>query len=399
MKADREQVERGLEQLRAEYDRVEKETLLADDEGKLEALLKRKRTLLDMMQTREDQKEVASKGALGDISRMNELINHEIKSSRERVESRTRNLRKVLRTLPESPYAKSRLYLFVLLFGFFLAATAEIAIMNKFTGEVIQVGTLSDKLNEISELFNRGTGFQGVTAFPERVIFWDVLRHLLDLIILISFFSIPFLMSFVTKLWFDIRSSEDSGKKIFFFLAAPVSVLYIAFLAYETVVQTEFTWQFGCLLFLISFSILLVSGLLLHNFIQGYENFRKTTKKSLLPWQKGFREHVEKMRDGFVSALEAKKESLDRMRMEMKEVEKKNHENVCAFRAMAEKKPGIDVEPIKEAATAELKEGYKHGSMTRGKVEVEEDHLKNREVEDLARDGKKMEMFRRTFDE
>jgi hypothetical protein len=256
-------------------------------------------------------------------------------------------------TVPEaedSQKPKNWFYLIALFVGFIVATSAEVAIMNRYTGDILGVGTIPDKFSDFLDLFLQDRG---------DPLIWGTL---LDLLFLIPFSLIPYALSFLIKFCFDRYG--DRAKKPFLYIALPMVILYIFSVALTTVITSDTTastdfllgdgsrgvaamsWAHGLVLVCISLSMLLVGGWLLYHFFREFENLRRVNANKSEARQA--QEEITQLQDqlaGVTTQIDQKEQKIDEQNRILQSLE-----------------GGIDIiEAKKNEAIEAFKVGYEHG--------------------------------------
>ncbi len=377
---------------------IEGEIASLTDINQIEQFTNKRNVIYSIIDDHRSQRRSLISSVTEEAEKLENIYSVEISHSIKLTKNHSGNLLEAISKIPENPTPKSRIYLLILFLGFLFAATAEIAIMNKFTGEVMKIGTIYDKLEEISDNSSLNlTEFETPIENEVDNNNWSFVGNLVELLFLFTFSTIPFLLSFVTKLWFDLRNSLDDSKKYFFYAAASVLVIYIVFLSISTVKQKEETWEFGVLLASISMSLVLVSGYLLHIFIKGYENFKQATKQNIFSLKTSYSSTLEKRISKLSDTIETKNNDLNNINKEISNTKANIHLNSEKFASLESGIPDFDIGSLKESAIKSLEAGHEFGLKTRGKGLVDEKFLENKTIEDLMELRQKLQFFYDVF--
>jgi flagellar biosynthesis protein FliQ len=307
------------------------------------------------------------------IKSIDEIIDKVIHSNEERTLKRRNRIRDAIKNTKNSLIPKSRLYLIVLLIGMFFTATGELAIMNEFTGKILNVGSLSYQIEKIFQ--NRGveknlnsetgSAFQAPSNIDEE----NLSPNILNFFFLFCLSGLPFVLSFVTKAALDLRTEDlkkRTPKLIFCIAAGIVGVIYILSVAAITSLQQE-TWYMIPLIFSLSMSFVLIGGWLLHQFLQGYENFKQITGRYFNPFRRSRFSKMEEKIKHLRKEQSTKKEELEKIEKQIIDRRIENEKMKQLFGALDQNNTihKVDIDTAREAAKESFTAGYELGRNSR----------------------------------
>lgn len=378
--------------------KIESDILQQADAGNMEKLEEQKATIETLIGSNQKQKSSLIASLKEENEQIGSFYNDEIRRKRTFTENWSNDIQSTLKSITTNSIPKSRLYLFLLALAFFLSITVELAIMNTFTGDIIGVGTLGEKMKTISNFVNAQQS-ENPFVKTNNITAWMKASEILECLFLISFFSIPFLLSFVTKLWFDLKETQENPRRRrFFYVAAFVSLLYLLALSVAVVTLSENQrisgrWQFGFLLFFISLSVLLLSGYLLHSFLQGYENYKHTTKESFWRWGKSYRSNIMTQISQINADIDSKKTNYRNMTQQIASEKRSNHKEHLKFASLVIDQPILNIDVVKDAVITAIRAGYDIGINIRGKVKIDENFVETKSLEELLQLEQRAQKF------
>lgn len=273
--------------------------------------------------------------------------------------------------LKSRPVAKSPLYLGMLFIAILAAGSADVAIMNEYTGKILGLGTL----------------YEAVVDIGAAKDVWHRLSAVMKLCFVGAFALLPFVLSFGTKMVLDLETEGVKWRRGIWLGIAASGFGYVASVAWSAAFgqggEVPSGWVLGGSLLCISVSVILLGGWLLHHFFAEFENFRRIKREDEARTT-ALQENEERIAtlELVMKSKRGELEGVERIIAQGKMTSEGEKSCIEGIVAMGGGESTAVAKAAAEAAKAALAGGYEEGAKIRAVGD---------EVEDLPLDGTSVE--------